>query len=118
MKVPTSRLFPIVGSSHSSAADAPIPVPPELQVVSKITGKAITQIWMRGRANLKAAIYHLLTAKNMTRATEFIFSGGSAGGVSVYYAADVVGEWLAASNPGIRFVAFPDAGACVSVRVV
>ena len=78
------------GTSHSSAAVDPIPLPPHLQSVSNVTGKAITQIWMRGRASLKALIFHLLTAQGMSAASDIIFSGGSAGGVTSYFAADLV----------------------------
>ena len=65
------------------------------------------QLWMRGRANFNAVIDDLLSTQGMRQATEVILSGGSAGGLAVFYNLDHLVTLLPA---GVRVTGFPDAG--------
>lgn len=104
------------GSSHSSGASAPLPVPEDARVltgepdgaVPHSTGSGVVpaQVWLRGRANLDAQIQYLLQRRGMSAAREVILTGGSAGGTSVFLAADHVAAMM---PKGARFVAAPDA---------
>ena len=65
------------------------------------------QLWMRGRNNFNAVIDDLLTTQGLDKATEVILSGGSAGGLAVFYNLDHLVTLLPAS---VRVTGFPDAG--------
>ena len=65
------------------------------------------QLWMRGRNNFDAVIDDLLTTQGMDKATEVILSGGSAGGLAVFYNLDHLVTQL---SPSVRVTGFPDAG--------
>jgi hypothetical protein len=47
-------------------------------------------MWFRGRANLAATLEQLNAAHGLGTASELILSGGSAGGLAVYYHLDYV----------------------------
>lgn len=65
------------------------------------------QLWMRGRNNFNAVVDDLLTTQGMSKATEVILSGGSAGGLAVFYNLDHLVTLLPSS---VRVTGFPDAG--------
>jgi hypothetical protein len=65
------------------------------------------QLWMRGRNNFNAVIDDLLATQGMDKATEVILSGGSAGGLAVFYNLDHLVTLLPSS---VRVTGFPDAG--------
>ena len=77
-------------------------------VQNKTTGEA-AHMWMRGRSNFDAVIHDLLLNNNMSKATEVILSGGSAGGLAVYYNLDHLAKDLLPSTVQ-RVTGFPDAG--------
>ena len=77
------------GSSMTSNASAPV-----------------NGTWHRGRPNLVAILAYVRQALGVSAPAEVVVSGGSAGGLAAYAAADVV----CASFPGARCVAAPDAG--------
>ena len=54
-----------------------------------------TQIWMRGRANFDALIDTLQSVHGMASATEIVLSGGSAGGLAVFYNLDHLADLVA-----------------------
>ena len=66
------------------------------------------QMWMRGRSNFDAVVQDLLVNEHMSNATEVILSGGSAGGLAVYYNLDHLAHDLLSKN--VRVTGFPDAG--------
>eukprot|EP00040_Diaphanoeca_grandis_P017723 m.92926 g.92926 ORF g.92926 m.92926 type:complete len:430 (-) comp26585_c1_seq1:267-1556(-) len=70
-------------------------------------GKAEAKMWMRGRPSFNAIIAHLHSAYGMTEATEVILSGGSAGGLAVFYNLDHLGSLL---GPNVKLTGMPDAG--------
>jgi len=76
--------------------------------ISTRAGKP-AQMWMRGRNNFDAMISYFLTNSTlgMSKATDVILSGGSAGGLAVFYNLDHVATLLPKST---RLVGFPDAG--------
>lgn len=65
------------------------------------------QMWMRGRNNFDAVIGYLQSTLGMGNATEVILSGGSAGGLAVFYNLDHLATLL---PQGVRLTGFPDAG--------
>jgi len=65
------------------------------------------QLWMRGRNNFNAVIDDLQSTQGMSKATEVILSGGSAGGLAVFYNLDHLVTLL---PPSVRVTGFPDAG--------
>ena len=67
------------------------------------------QMWMRGRNNFDAVISYFLTNSSlgMSKATDVILSGGSAGGLAVFYNLDHLATLLPKTT---RLVGFPDAG--------
>jgi hypothetical protein len=67
-------------------------------------------LWMRGRPSFDAMIHDLRTRHGMADATEVILSGGSAGGLAVYYNLDHLAELLRAVGSTARLTGFPDAG--------
>lgn len=87
------------GSSFGGGRDEPI-------AVSTHDGKP-AQMWMRGRNNFNALIAYLQDTIGMANATEVILSGGSAGGLAVFYNVDHLATLL---PEGVRLTAFPDAG--------
>ena len=104
------------GTSHSSAADAPVPVAP-LQPLADSRHPwyapppaAVSHVWFRGRANLNAVTSYLLTAEGMSRAKAIILTGGSAGATTAFVGADAFRALVPAAIP---VVTAPDAGACV-----
>lgn len=90
-------------------------------------GSAGARLWMRGRPSFDAIVYELQTIHGMSAASEVatftkytsrpqsfliyvpqvILSGGSAGGLAVFYNLDHLGELL---GPSVRLTGFPDAG--------
>ena len=67
-------------------------------------------MWFRGKANLAAVLDELKSDHGLDAATEVILSGGSAGGLAVYYHLDYFAEAVHASAPAARISGFPDAG--------
>lgn len=68
------------------------------------------EMWMRGKANLDALLHELSTIHGLATATELVLSGGSAGGLAVYYHLDYVAAFVHRSSPAARVTGFPDAG--------
>jgi hypothetical protein len=64
---------------------------------------------MRGRANFDALIDTLQSVHGMASATEIVLSGGSAGGLAVFYNLDHLADSDLVA-PHIRLTGFPDAG--------
>lgn len=98
------------GSSHSSAVEGPVAVPKDASRSAELEGGDVdvpSQIYFRGRANLRAVVAYLSQSLGMAAATDVILSGGSAGATSVYLALDEVVTWLPSS---VRLVGAPDAG--------
>merc|ERR1712227_415074 len=67
-------------------------------------------MWMRGRPSFDAVIHDLRARNGMANATEIILSGGSAGGLAVFFNLDHLASLLRASNSSARLTGFPDAG--------
>lgn len=65
------------------------------------------KMWMRGRASFDAIIADLQYRHGMISATEVILSGGSAGGLAVFYNLD---HFAALLGDQIKLTGFPDAG--------
>lgn len=97
------------GSSYSSYRPDAIPAPPGLQAA--VPG-APAQIWMRGRANLRAVVAYLLEALGMAAGSELVVSGGSAGATGVYLGLEYIREWVPGS---LRVAGAPDAGLFLDV---
>jgi len=89
------------GASFGGGRVDPIPV-------STHDGRP-AKMWMRGRNNFDAIIHFLLTNTSMGMgvASEIILSGGSAGGLAVFYNLDYLATLLPS---GVRLTGFPDAG--------
>lgn len=85
------------GSSMSSFREAPMNTNGQL-------------VWYRGKANLAAVFEHLQVVHKLDAASEVILSGGSAGGLAVYYHIDWVAETVRSRSPTARVTGFPDAG--------
>jgi len=64
-------------------------------------------LWLRGRNNFDALVSYFSTTLGMDKATDIILSGGSAGGLAVFYNLDHFATLL---PPSVRLVGFPDAG--------
>ena len=92
------------GASFGSNRQAPINI-------TKPDGTK-QQIYMRGRSNFDALISDLLLHHGMDMATDIILSGGSAGGLAVFYNLDHLAKDLLPLhiNHTIRVTGFPDAG--------
>ena len=73
------------------------------------------QMWMRGRANFDGLISYIQTTIGMGAAntTDVILSGGSAGGLAVFYNLDHLATML---RPNVRLTGFPDAGFFLDAR--
>ena len=67
-------------------------------------------MWFRGKANLAAVLDELRQDHGLGEASEVILSGGSAGGLAVYYHLDYVAAFVRGSAPKARVTGFPDAG--------
>ena len=61
-------------------------------------------MWMRGRNNFDAIVADLRARSGMDQATEVILSGGSAGGLAVFYNLDHLADML---GPAVRVTGFP-----------
>ena len=96
------------GSSMSSDRAAPLAEP---------TAPNGT-IWFRGRPNLRAQLALLVAEHGLGEATEVVLSGGSAGGLAVYYHLDFVAELVGKLAPGVRVTGFPDAGYFADLKTV
>ena len=59
----------------------------------------LTGLHYRGRANLDAVLDHLFQRQGMDKASEVVFTGGSAGGLAVYLNVDHVATRVNASEP-------------------
>ena len=104
------------GSSHSSDANAPIPVPMEIRQQLEQDARnnpteyqtltAPSQIYFRGRANLLAILNYLKQNTTIGTASEIIVSGGSAGATSVYLGLDAIPSLF----PNAKILGAPDAG--------
>ena len=70
-------------------------------------------LWLRGRNNFDALVSHFSTTLGMDNATDVILSGGSAGGLAVFYNLDHFATLL---PPSVRLVGFPDAGFFMDVK--
>jgi hypothetical protein len=77
--------------------------------VQPVTTPQGHQIWMRGRSNFDAVITDLLQHRDMADATEIILTGGSAGGLAVFYNVDHLAQDLLRGFD-IKVTGFPDAG--------
>jgi len=111
------------GSSYSSFRAEPIAAPVDLQSSLDAiaatqgedwaayqgvpAGSAPPQIWMRGRACLRAVVEYLLQNMGMASGTELVVSGGSAGATGVYLGLDYIREWVPQT---LRVAGAPDAG--------
>jgi len=71
------------------------------------------QAWLRGRNNFNALVSYFSTTLGMDKATDIILSGGSAGGLAVFYNLDHLATLL---PPSVRLVGFPDAGFFMDVK--
>lgn len=87
------------GASFGGAASDPV-------AVSTRQGQP-GSMWLRGRAVFDAMISYLQLNLGMGNATEVILSGGSAGGLAVFYNLDHLSTLL---PEGVRLTGFPDAG--------
>lgn len=87
------------GASFGSSREEPINV--------STRDGAPAQMWMRGRNNFDAVISYLQSDVGMGNATEVILSGGSAGGLAVFYNLDHLATLLPSN---VRLTGFPDAG--------
>lgn len=70
-------------------------------------------LWLRGRNNFDALVSYISTTLGMDNATDVILSGGSAGGLAVFYNLDHFATLL---PPSVRLVGFPDAGFFMDVK--
>eukprot|EP00039_Didymoeca_costata_P009164 m.121179 g.121179 ORF g.121179 m.121179 type:complete len:411 (+) comp14383_c0_seq3:61-1293(+) len=86
------------GASFSGDLDSPVEVP----------GGRVSPIFFRGKRILDANIQDMLSTMGLSRATEVVLSGHSAGGLATYLHADYVQTLLPASVT--KFHAIPDAG--------
>jgi len=93
------------GASFTSFQASSTPVPPELR-----GNTSLAEIWFRGRNNLEAVLAHLQSSAGLAAATEVVLSGGSAGAVAAFAAADWVTAFLSVGSPAAKVVTAPDAG--------
>ena len=96
------------GSSGTSYQAAPLPAPPGL--LADLAARNISapaQVWLRGRANLRATIAYLLSELGMASASTLLLTGGSAGATAVFAGLEFVKGWL---PPTLRLLGAPDAG--------
>jgi len=67
-------------------------------------------LYFRGRANLDAVLDDLLDARGMEGATDVVFAGASAAGLTVYLGLDHVANRMHEKSPGARVVGLADGG--------
>lgn len=94
-----ARLFYGDGASRSGYRAEPWTVP----------GNPTQKMWFRGAASLDAAL-DLLLSLGMNKATQIVFSGGSAGGLTVFLHLDHVAERMKTEAPKARVVGNPVCG--------
>eukprot|EP00052_Salpingoeca_macrocollata_P010929 m.84387 g.84387 ORF g.84387 m.84387 type:complete len:428 (-) comp17792_c0_seq1:117-1400(-) len=76
-----------------------------------VTAGHVKQIWLRGRNNFDALIATLQQQEGMAAAEEIILSGGSAGGLAVFFNLDHLAQLIGYPHgPVKRLTGFPDAG--------
>ena len=88
------------GASRSGFRAEPWPVP---------SNKTCPGLYFRGAASLDAMLDYLLTI-GMSEATEIVFSGGSAGGLTSFLHLDHVAQRMARESPLARVVGMPVCG--------
>lgn len=81
-----------------------------LQVADPANPGRTMPLYFRGRRLLAHLIDHLVSSRGMGAATHVMLSGGSAGGLAAYLAADALGEYLAARAPLVKYRAVPVSG--------
>ena len=83
-----------------------------LPVAVRTKKGAPAKMWLRGRANFDAVVADLRQAFGLGAAagTEVILSGGSAGGLAVFYNLDHLAALLRPNANVTRVAGFPDAG--------
>ena len=86
------------GSSFGGGSLRPVPA-------SKQFNNSL--LYFRGRSNFDALVEDLRTNHGMDQAAEIILSGGSAGGLAVFYNLD---HLAAVVGPKVMVTGFPDAG--------
>eukprot|EP00039_Didymoeca_costata_P011489 m.161580 g.161580 ORF g.161580 m.161580 type:complete len:432 (+) comp15189_c0_seq8:18-1313(+) len=87
------------GSMGSNRLD---PIPVKFR-----NGSSGALMWMRGRPSFDAVIQDLQQNHGLSAATEVILTGGSAGGLAVFYNLDHFADLL---GPNVKLTGFPDAG--------
>jgi hypothetical protein len=95
----SARLFYGDGASRSGHVEAPVSVP----------GNPAQQMWFRGAKSLDSAI-DLLLSLGMSQAELIVFTGGSAGGLTVFLHLDHVAQRMATEAPNARVVGEPVCG--------
>lgn len=88
------------GASRSGFRADPWPVP---------SNRSFPGLYFRGAASLDAMLDYLLSI-GMSQATEIVFSGGSAGGLTSFLHLDHVAERMAREAPKARVVGLPVCG--------
>ena len=94
-----ARLFYGDGASRSGYVANPVSVP----------GNASQKMWFRGAKSLDSAL-DLLLELGMDQATQIVFTGGSAGGLTVFLHLDHVAERMKTEAPNARVVGEPVCG--------
>jgi hypothetical protein len=74
-------------------------------------------LWLRGRNNFDALVSYFSTTLDMDKATDIILSGGSAGGLAVFYNLDHFATLLPSLAPKASLKGFPDAGFFMDAKV-
>lgn len=95
----TARLFYGDGASRSGDVSHPVTVP----------GNASQQMYFRGARSLDSAL-DLLLKLGMSEAELIVFTGGSAGGLTVFLHLDHVAKRMATEAPNARVVGEPVCG--------
>ena len=95
----SARFFYGDGASRSGDVAAPVSVP----------GNPTQQMWFRGAKSFDSAI-DLLLSYGMSQAELIVFTGGSAGGLTVFLHLDHVAERMKTEAPNARVVGEPVCG--------